>query len=399
MKCLFYWLFMVVLCRQQLPAQSYSHYSDDSLAFHSELLQEDILLRLHLPETFYDAAPDVRYPVTILFDSQHERTYPHLIRSLDLLTSETQIPEMIIIGVPFSKHNRYYLTSAKVSQGDSLSGLQRMDKFLLNELLPILKNEYKAGDFLTLIGHSRTAFLVNYLAYQHPKDIDAAMALSGFYEEPPLSVELFAAFLSDEKKFTRPFSYYYSAGTTREDSVYLRQEEQLDALLQSTNNTGNPRVHFQKNLHANHMTNYWMSVPAMVTDAFAAYNNILDLWFHHRLEKENPVDPVGVFKQDLADASKKTGTNLLPGLTHVFSLASHYGYQKKDYRTALQFIDYGLTYYPDYLDLLAEKISYHELLGQKEKVIYSKKVLQDKLIRNDRLSEAEKKRWLEFAEK
>lgn len=389
----------VTACFTKTICQSTSHYVHDSILQHSDYVQEDMRLQLHLPETFYASSATTRYPIIIIFDSQHQRTYQHIVRSLDLLTTETQIPETIIIGIPFSKHNRYYLTSAKVSQGDSLTGLQRMERFLFSELMPLLQKSYKAGDFITVIGHSRTAFLVNYLAYQHPKEIDVAIAVSGFYEENPLSVDLFATFLSDEKNFPYPFSYYYSAGTTREDSVYLRQKERLDEVLQTTAKPKNPRVQFEKNRHANHMTNYWLSVPAMLTDVFSAYNNIHDVWFHQRLENENPSDPVGIFKKDLAEASKKTGTNLLPGLTHIFSLASHYGYQKKDYAAALAFIDYGLLYYPDYLDLFVEKIGYHQLLGQKDKVVYYKKVLINKIGQNKRLSEADKKNWLAFANK
>lgn len=62
-------------------------------------LQETVDLNLHVPETQPFAAKDTKYPITILFDSQHESTYPLIINAIDLLTSESQMPESILIGV------------------------------------------------------------------------------------------------------------------------------------------------------------------------------------------------------------------------------------------------------------------------------------------------------------
>lgn len=380
-------------------SQSPSHYLTDSLVLHSDFVQEEMRLSLHLPKTFYDAAPDVRYPVVIIFDSQHERTYPHMIGAIDLLTSETQVPESIIVGIPFSKHNRYYLTSGKISHGDSLSGLQRLERFLFSEVMPLLRKTYKAGDFVTVAGHSRTAFLVNNLVVSRTADIDAAISLSGFYEEPPLSTGAFATFLTDAKNFPNKFYYYYGAGTTSEESVYLAQQEQLHTALSAQDIPQNLNLFFHKNPHANHMTNYWLSLPIGLTGIFAAYNHILDHWFHHRLENEMLPDPVSQFKLDLAEAGDKTGTKLLPGLTHIFSLASHYGYQKKDFATALRFIELGLNYYPGFLELHAEKIGWLEKLGEKDKVNQSKISLRQKVIQNIRLTAEEKKEWLDFTGK
>lgn len=399
MRNFLFLLMAVMACFTKIISQPNHLYIRDSLLLHSDFLQEDMKLQVHIPKSFYYSAAGTKYPVTIIFDSQHERAFAHMIGAIDLLTSETQMPESIVVGIPFSKHNRYYLTSGKISHGDSLSGLQRMERFLFSELMPLLKKSYKAGDFLTVIGHSRTAFLVNYLVFTRSADIDAGIALSGFYEEPPLSTEAFAAFLSDGKNFPNKFYYYYGAGTTSEESVYLAQQEQLNTALSGKKMPENLTWGFQQNPHANHITNYWLSMPVGLTGIFSAYNHILDHWFHHRLENEMLPDPINQFKQDLAEAGDKTGTKLLPGLTHIFSLASHYGHQKKDYATALRFIEYGLAYYPGYLDLHAEKIGYLDKLGQKVKVDASKKVLREKVIQNDRLTAEEKKAWFDFSGK
>jgi enterochelin esterase-like enzyme len=186
-------IFILVLCIETEISlgQDYSLYSNEKLSIHSVYLKETIDLNLHLPETQPFAAKETKYPITILFDSQHERTYPLIINAIDLLTSESQMPESILVGVPFTSQNRLYLTSNEKQKNDSLSGIERMELFLFNELIPELQRKYQANSYIALIGHSRTAFLANYLTFKRPSKINLAVALSGFYNDNPLSLDTF----------------------------------------------------------------------------------------------------------------------------------------------------------------------------------------------------------------
>ena len=273
-------IFIIFVTVGRVHAQEYTLYSNDILVIDSEYLKESIHLNIHLPETFNFSSDSAKYPITIIFDSQHERTYTQIINSFDLLTNETQVPETIIIGVPFNIRNRFYLTSNQRLDNDSISGIERMERFLFSELIPKLQKDFKANNFISLIGHSRTAFLVNYLAYHRSKEINIAIALSGFYNEKPLSTDSFYSFLTDSDNFSQKFSYYYSAGTTFEETTYLSQYQKLDNLLSNSSLPENISVHFEENQYANHMTNYWISIPPILIDAFNDYNAILDSWFH-----------------------------------------------------------------------------------------------------------------------
>lgn len=376
--------------------QEYSLYSNDSLVIDSEYLKEPIRLNLHLPETFHFSSDSAKYPITIIFDSQHERTYPQIINAFDLLTSETQIPETIIIGVPFNMQNRFYLTSNQKTENDSLSGIERMELFLFSELIPKLKKEYKANDFISFIGHSRTAFLVNYLAVKRTEDINIAVALSGFYTEKPISINTFYSFLTDPDNFNNKFKYYYTAGTSFEESTYLLQYKKLDSLLSRASLPENVNVHFEENEYANHMTNFWVSIPPILIDAFSDYNAILDTWFYYKLKNEFIENPVGQFKSDLAAASKSIGVELQPGVTHIFSLASYFGYQSQDYNTALSFIDLGLSYFPEYLDFYIEKIEFYALLGEHDQVEQYKSILREKAQTNKFIGESNRLELLDY---
>lgn len=392
-------LFLIFLClpgTAKIIGQGYSLYSDEKLLIESGHLGESIELNLHLPETQPFSAATTKYPIVIIFDSQHDRTYPLIINSFDLLTSETQVPESIIIGVPFNMKNRLYFTSTQQREGDAVSGIKRMESFLFSELIPLIQEKYKGNEFISLIGHSRTAFLVNYLAFKRPAQVDLAISLSGFFNDEPLSHDVFKSFLSDASNFPEKFRYYYTAGTTLEESTYLSQLKNLDRALANGPIAENVKITLSETPHANHITNYWVSVPPILIDAFSAYNSVLDSWFHDKLNAENADISVRQFQADLEQAGKEIGLKLNPNLTHIYSLASHFAYSKEDYHTASDFIELGLNYFPDYLELYVELIGFYKALNDTKKVQAYKKVLREKTNSSVHLTESDKNELLQY---
>lgn len=379
-------------------AQKYSLYSDQTLTIDSKHIGQPIELTLQIPETLPFSAANARYPITIIFDSQHERSYPHIVQSIDLLTSETQVPEMIVVGIPFTFQNRYYLTSNQKMDGDKSSGIEKLDAFLFDELLPTLRQNHKGGDFVTLVGHSRTAFLVNFLTLKNPEKIRVAAALSGFYEESPISIDSFVEFLSNPVNFPKPLSYYLTVGGTLEESPYRTQIQRL--LKQASESPSNERVKvwFAENPHANHMSNFWMSVPLILVDAFAAYNGILDNWFHGEASYGKNANPIDFFQADLETVGSQMGTKLLPSLTHIFSLSSKFASDEDNYATAIAFLELGLQYYPDYADFYVDLIEYQSGLGNDEKVKEYKDFLLRIATSNTALNDDQKRQILEYLE-
>ena len=397
MKAILLLIFILSLGISNIYGQAYSLYSNDTLSIESEFLLGTVELNLHLPETQAFSALTTKYPITIIFDSQHERTYPLMINSIDLLTSETQIPESIIVGVPFNFQNRRYLTSSQKRENDSISGIERMELFLFKELIPLIQNNYKGNEHISLIGHSRTAFLVNYLAFKRPEQVSLAVALSGFFNDAPLSLTPVYNFLTDSSNFPNKFNYYYTAGTSLEESTYLVQFRDLDRMLRDKPISENLNIKFFETPNANHITNYWVSLPPILIDVFSSYNSILDSWFHDESKAERIENPIQQFETDLEQAGNTIGVTLNPNLTHIFSLASYY-LSKQDQSTAIRFFELGLDYFPDYLEFYVEIIEIYKALNNTEKIIEYKNVLLEKTMNNKYLSEEEKQEVFDYLE-
>ncbi len=391
-------LFSLIYTQYRCYGQSYSLYSTDTITFQSKFLQKDIELNLHIPETHSSASDSTLYPVIIIFDSQHQRTYPHIIQSFDLLTGETQVPESILVGVPFGYADRYYLTSNEIMESDSLSGIERMELFLFSELIPHIQHHYKGNEYLMLVGHSRTAYLVNYLSWKRPQMVKTAVALSGFFNQEPLSTDIFFRFLSDAANFKSKFRYYYTTGTTREESTYRNQCRELDSLLTNKSLTTLASITYFETQSANHITNYWLSVAPIFTDIFSSYNNILDQWLFEKLQSNSMDLSVQSFCEDLEKAGEEIGIKLNPSITQIYSIASHFINTEEDYITAIDYLELGLAYYPDYLDFYLDLIDFSRVINNTDDVASYSNILREKVMKRNTLSSEEKAEFIRFLE-
>lgn len=377
-----------------INAQRYYGYSDEKINLESEYLQDKIELSLHLPETWASASDSVQYPLYIIFDSQHEYIYPQIISSFDLLTNESQIHEAVIVGVPFTIQNRKYLTSNRTLEGDSLSGIKKTENFLFNELIPLLEEKYKINAYLGLIGHSRTGFLVNYLVSNRTKEINLAAALSGFYNNDPLSTGSFLKHVCNPDNFKNKLRYYYSAGTTNEEVSYYRQYVNFNKLHSKQRPHPLFEAKFIEIQDANHMTNYWVSVPPILIEANQDYNKILNDWMDEAYVKTKSHDPLNSFKADLKNEEESIGHKLYPSLTHIFSIASTYAYQFKDFVNAIAFLEYGSEYFPHYYDLDYQILAWQKETGDNSNYEKRLQYLKSKIENNKNINQKEKEELL-----
>ena len=388
---------LMVAFVEMAAAQGYNLYSDDSLVLQSTYLQGKVRLSLHLPETHRYASPETTYPIALIFDSQHEQVYPQLIQSFDLLTNESQIPETILVGIPFTLANRRYLTSNQTVPGDSLSGMQRLELFIFQELLPHLKSQRKGNDFLALFGHSRTAFLANYLCYTHPNQVSLTGSFSGFYDNEPLSIKGFYDFLTNDTLFQRPFLYFTTAGSTLEESSYADELLTLEQMIEAhPMGESKAKARFAITPHANHMTNYWMSVPGVLCDAFSSYTAILTQWFHAPLDSMPTPHPLEKFALDLREAGSDVGFTPNPSITQIYSLASLFAYQLNNHEIGIQFLELGLKYYPNYLSFYPDIIEFSKATGNKKRTRSYQKTLREKVEKSPLLSDEERQAYLDY---
>ena len=141
----------------------------DTLRFHSAAFGSEREVVVHLPEFHRYASAEVRMPVIILLDGQHEWFVQPMLSDIRYLTYTKEIPQCITVVVPHGDRIR----ECRIPEGEGPeTALLRM----LVEELPGLLEPYHPGSFQLLIGHSFAASFALYAFAQYPERFPVVLA-------------------------------------------------------------------------------------------------------------------------------------------------------------------------------------------------------------------------------
>ena len=141
----------------------------DTLRFRSQAMDADRVVLVHLPEFHRYASEEVRMPVIVVLDGQHEWFAGPVVNDIRYLTFTKELPQCITVVVPHADRIR----ECRIPEGDGPDpALLRM----LVEELPGLLEPYHPGGVQLLIGHSFTASFALYAFATHPERFPVVLA-------------------------------------------------------------------------------------------------------------------------------------------------------------------------------------------------------------------------------
>jgi pimeloyl-ACP methyl ester carboxylesterase len=147
----------------------------DTLRFHSAAFGTERNVVVHVPEFHRYASAQVRMPVIILLDGQHEWFTDPVLNDLRFLQYTHVVPQAIVVSVPHTDRVLECATDSITQPAMPLLDL------LVNELPPLLE-PYHPGDLTVLVGHSFTASFALYAYVARPGAFDAVVALSPLHQ-------------------------------------------------------------------------------------------------------------------------------------------------------------------------------------------------------------------------
>lgn len=167
------------------------------------------------------------YPLIIIFDKQNTRSYQYLLRSIDYLTSNEQMPACVIIGVGSEMEHRYFET--QYIESDSSAFGHRNEMFVLKELIPLAKSSLKTSDFSLLAGHSRYGFFTTAMFLKFPNEIQAVIASSPVFSQKnydllPLFDDIPTLNLNSTRYYRFGIGNDYPEEFTRFDNRFKKQK-------------------------------------------------------------------------------------------------------------------------------------------------------------------------------
>ncbi|MGK4567455.1 alpha/beta hydrolase [Flavobacterium sp. 3HN19-14] len=158
--------------------------------FRSAILGETRTINVYLPED-YNVSDTVKYPVVYIPDGGIEEDFMHITGIVRFNTQPwvNRFPKSIVVGIEntnrkrdftFEVPNLDFLDKVGFRKEDmpSYGGSANYISFLEKELLPYIKEKYKAGGNRTIIGESLAGLLGAEILLRRPELFDTYIIIS-----------------------------------------------------------------------------------------------------------------------------------------------------------------------------------------------------------------------------
>jgi len=299
--------------------------------FHSHLLNEDRVIRIHLPKGFTEKN-DRKWPLILTLDGEY--MFYALTGNTEMLSSAfaDRMPEVVVVGIDqnYVAEKETFARWIDCDYG-SQSGLPERKgilfrEFIDRELLPWLEKKYHTGKFRLVAGHSFTANYINYLLIETPRLFNAFIALSPYIPEA-VNDTLFNTIRSLDKPV-----FYYLCTAENDLSGHKKSIVQLDSLQFRTIRNSNFHYSFRNYDAESHLSLVARALPDALRFVFSVYA---------------PIDEV-------SEAYIKSGASLTD-------------YLKQKYDQIQSIYDIRLPYREDdllYISSLAEELEYFDQLEE-----------------------------------
>lgn len=143
----------------------------DTLRFHSAAFGAERQVIVQLPEFHRYASAEVRMPVIIVLDGQHDWFIEPVLNDFRFLQYTHEVPQAIVVTVPLVDRVQ------ECAQDGADAPPMPLLRMLTDELPPLLAR-YHPGGLSVLVGHSFSASFALHAYLRAPGAFDAVIALS-----------------------------------------------------------------------------------------------------------------------------------------------------------------------------------------------------------------------------
>jgi predicted alpha/beta superfamily hydrolase len=196
---------------------------------YSRILGEERTILLDLPAGY--EFTQTRFPVLFVLDGL--RNFQHATASVDFLSSNGRIPQMIVVGIPSTAPNRD-LTPTHVADEEMSGAADTFLEFLEEELIPYMDENYRTQPLRVLFGHSLSGMFTVYALLTKPDVFDGYIAASpqlNWDDEHVVSVAKDAL----TRRSAKAKSLFLALG---DEPDYAGAMKRLTRVLKGANNSG-----------------------------------------------------------------------------------------------------------------------------------------------------------------
>ncbi|MBN2431638.1 MAG: tetratricopeptide repeat protein [Acidobacteria bacterium] len=302
---------------------------------HSDILDEDRPLYIHLPEEYEDT--QLRYPVLYLLWVDLYNYFTDATMVTEKLGRTGEIPPVIIVGV--ANTNRYRdLLPVRTGPRRESGGADTFLQCLEQEIIPFIDRTYRTNDFRILAGPQAAAVFSLHALISRPELFQAIICENPFMNPENAKVLFPRAETFFKETATLP-NYLYIGCETNERPADLDYARRLAALLQDHKPAG-----FRFTLDLQEPSGYFIA-PLPLRDSLRA------LFPGHKPPDDFQAALAADVQEYYERLSVEYGFTVNPP-EHILAFEGDKLGQRRLVREAMALFEYQLTLYPRSLNAL-----------------------------------------------
>ncbi len=302
----------------------------------SKVLNETREVMIRLPEN-YSKDTLKSYPVLVTLNDKDNFNWASNIVAIQ--ASRYGVEDMIVVGLP---HNGNYSDDNFPYKEDSSLELsaqsQNYSKFIREEALVYIENNYRTNGGRFIIGHSLSGLFVLQLLMQYPESFSSYVVLSPSVQYAPQMATALRDFLLKNEKLTNQI--FLSIGEMEHSLIQTEFRTLSQTLKKNVPNTLNWTVVYLDN------TDHLLSAYKGIYDGLAWIYK--DWYINESKMRENSLNDYINHYQLL---SQKLNYNIKPREKHLMGFSWFAENKLNDLDAAITAIKAGLYFYPDSLEL------------------------------------------------
>ena len=193
--------------------------TSSSVMIYSQILDEERTISISLPEK-YETSQNT-YPVLYVLDAEGKTIFPKCVSTVKDLVAQGLAPQMIVVGIWNTNRNRDMIPEAVSHRPDS-GGAEYFLRFIKEELMPHIKQNYRVSEYSILYGMSNSALFAVYALFEKPETFNAYIASSPMIGHCPAYMKKKAeAFIAKDRLNSRFLYMIYGTEDSHRVTEYV----------------------------------------------------------------------------------------------------------------------------------------------------------------------------------
>lgn len=303
---LFFLLFTVAAFAQNISTETFN-----SAELSGELNNERIL-KIYVPDSYKQDSTRV-YPLAIVLDAEY--LFDVYVANSKLFASKDKAPEQIVVGIYQNQRNERKI-DCEINLNSMLTeSSSKFYKFIKNELINHIENNYRISPFRTIVGNTITANFSNYFMIESEPVFNAFININ-----PSYSQDIADLFKGKVPNLDSNTYYYLNNGKYNGE----RKDKAIETIYYVFKNFENEnfKLKYDEFDHSTKTSSIGQAISGALAHIFDMYSSISKEEFDTNIADLNPAEAIEYIEKKYVEIQYSFGANLKIRQRDIFAIES-----------------------------------------------------------------------------